>query len=78
MASKDEFKATVERMTAQLEAIDTVYPALIARVEPFDRELAAKIRASMNADAELLRYVRSKAEAREVLPAGVFALLGAR
>ena len=74
--SKEDFKATVTHLTAALAQIDAVYPPLIAQVEPFDKELAAKLRGAMNADADLLRYVQSKVEARQALPAGVMALLG--
>lgn len=75
---KEVFQSTVSRITAALNQHDVVYPQLIAAVEPFDKKLAAKIRAAAEADMELLRYLQGKAERNEhpSLVSRIFGLLG--
>ena len=74
-ASKQQFKDTVARMTSQLQAIDAVYPPIIAAAEPHDRRLAELVRACRRADHALAEYIRSKAERGEALPPGTAGLL---
>lgn len=75
--SKSDFLSLVASLTSQLERIDQVYPPMIADARQFDRELAKKIEGAMNADRELLQYLKSKAEAQQ-LPASVVVGLLAR
>lgn len=63
--TKSEFSGLVARITSALEQADAVYPPMIAQAAQFDRQLAAKIAKAAEADAELLQYIRSKAERGE-------------
>ena len=75
--TKSDFANLVTSLTSQLERIDAVYPPMIASARQFDRELARKIEGAMNADRELLTYLKGKAEAQQ-LPASVVVGLLAR
>lgn len=74
-ASKDEFKALITKLDGALSQHGTVYPTLIATAAQFDKELAAKIQASADADMALFTYLKSKAE--QPAPQGIIARIGA-
>lgn len=66
-ATKEEFRGTVARIRGALAHIEAVYPPMIASVQPFDRELAARLEACRAADRALYEHLSTKAEA----PAGL-------
>lgn len=78
VSPEQKYDETVARITWALEQHARIYPQLIASVEPFDAKLAKKIKASADADAALMSYLKSKAERNEhpTLIGKLIALLG--
>jgi hypothetical protein len=60
---REQFLGLVQTILSLNAGAGAVYEQLQATVAPFDRELAAKLRACQKADEELIAYCRLKAEA---------------